>query len=542
MKKILLYIMVVVGMASLQSCLHDDKDLFSESAADRLEHAAEETKQILESSESGWALQYYLGEQYTGSGLTYLCKFKNGKADVTVDLLGDPSNISHSSYDVIKDQGPVLTFNTFNEWMHYFANPNSDGTTNGGDFEFAIMKVSQDTIDLKGRTTGNKMRLIRLPEGTSWESYLNAIGDFEENMFGSYRVMADGAEQGIITFDSDNRQFSYVDANKQAVTYPYCPTPNGVAMPVSLVDDASNFVLQSDGFNMAASDASEGKSVILEPFFTPDYVLSNVGSVSLNDNAQTKQVKLKLASKYTYSTDADWLTVSADDNGLTFKVTANEAGHPRVATVKVANENGEDEFTVTQLEYDKDIVGTYVMQYYDADNAVAQTSFEVTKGSENAIDVPIAVGNYTLHATFTWNAETASFDWSSFQYLGQWSSYYIYNVFVGSQYWSATSENFTWSAPVSYDDENGTYAFFSEGSVNGEEISYANLQACDAKPATSSNFKGYIELIQSPVLVKIPENGTSSAAKAKGRKTTKVLAKKNPSIYLNPQFSKKLMK
>ena len=46
MKKILLYIMVVAGMVSMQSCLHDDKELFDESAANRLEHATEETKQI----------------------------------------------------------------------------------------------------------------------------------------------------------------------------------------------------------------------------------------------------------------------------------------------------------------------------------------------------------------------------------------------------------------------------------------------------------------------------------------------------------------
>lgn len=531
--------MVVAGMTSLQSCLHDDKELFSESAADRLEHATEETKQILESSQSGWALQYYLGSEYTGSGMTYMVKFKDGKADVTVDLLGDPSNISHSSYDVVKDQGPVLTFNTFNQWMHYFANPNTDGTTNGGDFEFMVMNVSNDVIELKGRTTGNKMRLVRLPEGTNWQTYLSAINNFEENMFTSYRVLADGVDQGVISFS--NRQFSYVNTKKESVTYPYCPTPNGIAMPVALVDNACNFVQKDGEFNMTASDADEGKTVTLEPFFTPDYVLINVGSVSIDDNAQTKQVKLRLANKFTYSTDADWLSVSADENGITFKTTANEEGHPRVATVKVANENGEDEFTVTQLEYDKDIVGTYVLQYYDSDNEVAQSELKVTKGSEDAIDMPIQVGKYTLHATLKWNAATNSFDWGSFQYLGQWSSYYVYNIFIGSQYWSAASDNFTWSAPVSYDAKNGTYAIFSEGRINGEQISYANLQACDAKPATSSNFKGYIDLVQSPVLVKLPDNEVA-AAKAKGVKPTKVLCKKAPSLYLNPQFGKRLLK
>ena len=50
MRNFLLYIMGVISMLSFQSCLHDDKELFDESAAERLEHATEETKQILESS------------------------------------------------------------------------------------------------------------------------------------------------------------------------------------------------------------------------------------------------------------------------------------------------------------------------------------------------------------------------------------------------------------------------------------------------------------------------------------------------------------
>lgn len=547
MKKFLLYIMVVAGMVSLQSCLHDDKDLFDESAAERLEQATEDTKQILESSESGWALQYYLGEEYSGAGCTYLVKFKDGKADVSLDL-ADPSEVSHSSYDVIKDQGPVLTFNTYNELMHKYAQPNTNGTTDGGDFEFMVMNVTNDVIDLKGRTTGNKMRLVRLPEGTDWEAYLNSISEFEENMFGSYSLMVDGNKHGVLTFDSDARQFEYVSGDSVDVTYPYCVTPNGVVLPEALAGNARDFTQATGDLYLTASDAADGKSVALEPFFTPDYVLRTLGgTVSMNDNAQSLDVKLKKANEYTYTTDADWLTVDANENGLTFKATANNEGHPRFATIKVANENGEDELTVAQVEFDKDIAGTYVLQYYDSDNTVAQNQFEVVKGSENEIDMPISIGRYTLHAKLTWNSETASFDWSSFQYLGQWSTYYVYNIFVGSQYWSAAKTDYTYSAPVNYDDENGTYAIFSEGQVaGGEKISYVSIQACDAYPATTDNFKGYLDLMSNIVLVKLP-NDEMGAAKAKvfnneSAKVSKVLNRPAPSLYINPKFGKKLIK
>lgn len=546
MRKFLLYIMGVISMLSFQSCLHDDKELFDESAAERLEHATEETKQILESSTSGWAFQYYLGDEYTSGGCTYLVKFKDGKADVALDLVDDPTNITHSSYDVVKDQGPVLTFDTYNEWMHYFANPNSDGTTNGGDFEFSVMKISNDTIDLKGRTTGNKMRLIRLPENTDWSTYFNAIYDFEDNMFDSYRVMEDGVEQGVVSFNS--RRYSYVASDKSVVRNPYCVTPNGIAVPVAFAADAHNFVQKDGELNLTATDVASGKSLVLQPLISPSYVIKNVGaSVALNDEAQTKEIKLNMANAFTYTSDADWLTINASENGLTLNVTANNEGHPRQATVKVANENGEGEFVVSQMECAKDIFGTYLLQYYDSDGKACQSTFDVTADNVDAIDMPIYLGGgHTLHATLKWNDETLSFDWSSFQYLGavpltNGTTCSVYNIFVGDQYWSALSTNFTYSAPVSYDAENGTYAIFSEGEVNGEQISSVYLEACNPNPASSNDILGYLEIMQSPVLVKIPADETS-AARVKGMMKTKMLCNKVPAFHANPVFGKKFVK
>lgn len=546
MRKFLLYIMGVISMLSFQSCLHDDKELFDESAAERLEHATEETKQILESSTSGWAFQYYLGDEYTSGGCTYLVKFKDGKADVALDLVDDPTDITHSSYDVVKDQGPVLTFDTYNEWMHYFANPNSDGTTNGGDFEFSVMKISNDTIDLKGRTTGNKMRLIRLPENTDWTTYFNAIYDFEDNMFDSYRVMEDGVEQGVVSFNS--RRYSYVASDKSVVRNPYCVTPNGIAVPVAFADDAHNFVQKDGELNLTATDVASGKSLVLQPLISPSYVIKNVGaSVALNDEAQTKEIKLNMANAFTYTSDADWLTINASENGLTLNVTANNEGHPRQATVKVVNENGEGEFVVSQMECAKDIFGTYRLQYYDSDGKACQSTFDVTADNVDAIDMPIYLGGgHTLHATLKWNDETLSFDWSSFQYLGavpltNGTTCSVYNIFVGDQYWSALSTNFTYSAPVSYDAENGTYAIFSEGEVNGEQISSVYLEACNPNPASSNDILGYLEIMQSPVLVKIPADETS-AARVKGMMKTKMLCNKVPAFHANPVFGKKFVK
>lgn len=546
MRKFLLYIMGVISMLSFQSCLHDDKELFDESAAERLEHATEETKQILESSTSGWAFQYYLGDEYTSGGCTYLVKFKDGKADVALDLADDPTDITHSSYDVVKDQGPVLTFNTYNEWMHYFANPNSDGTTSGGDFEFSVMKISNDTIDLKGRTTGNKMRLIRLPENTDWKTYLEDISGIESEMFTSYQLTEDGNVEGILTFDADTRRVSFVDKENNTSTYPYCVTPTGIVLPDSWKSDAHTFVLPDGKYSMVASDVAAGKMVSLDPYLTPDYVFKKIGtSIKMNDAAQSVTEKVKMANTFTYSTDADWLTITADDASVTFSAAANNEGHPRVATVKVKNENGEDEMTVCQMEYAKDISGTYVLQYYDVDGTVQQNVFDVTADNADAIDMPIKVGKYTLHASLKWNAETNSFDWNSFQYMGKYGSYYAYDILYTDSYWSAVSDKYTYSAPVAYDDENGTYAIFSEGSILGEDINMVYVMACAANPpASTSDFKGYLEIMQGIALVKLPDGASAASftAKARGSQQVKVHFTKMPAFHASPVFGKKLIK
>ena len=57
MKKIMIYIQALLASFVLVSCLHDDNELFNESAAQRLDKAVEHYKQVLESANNGWELQ-----------------------------------------------------------------------------------------------------------------------------------------------------------------------------------------------------------------------------------------------------------------------------------------------------------------------------------------------------------------------------------------------------------------------------------------------------------------------------------------------------
>ena len=66
MRKYLSSLLLLCATLTWQSCLHEDTNVFSTSAIDRIENAAQETQKTLESAPNGWLLRYYAGENYTG--------------------------------------------------------------------------------------------------------------------------------------------------------------------------------------------------------------------------------------------------------------------------------------------------------------------------------------------------------------------------------------------------------------------------------------------------------------------------------------------
>ena len=96
MKRILNYILIPLALLVLSACVHDEKELFDESASVRIAKSLEEDAAILESATNGWELHYYTGKEYRYAGYTYLIKFKNGKATVAADFAGSNSTATSS--------------------------------------------------------------------------------------------------------------------------------------------------------------------------------------------------------------------------------------------------------------------------------------------------------------------------------------------------------------------------------------------------------------------------------------------------------------
>ena len=236
MKKIFLYMLMAVGMLSVQSCLHDNEDTFDTPAAQRIIETVAADKALLESATNGWHLEYYLGEEYLYGGINYFVKFANGKAYVAGEP-GGPDSISVSSYDVITDMGPVLTFNTYNEIMHEYAQPYSSATEGyQGDFEFVIMKTTNDSIYLQGKKWGNKMLMTRVAEGASWDDYLSKVSEVQDALlFADYKANIGGIDTDV-EFDTDYSSFNYKDEEGNDASMPFIYTTSGVKLrePVTI--------------------------------------------------------------------------------------------------------------------------------------------------------------------------------------------------------------------------------------------------------------------------------------------------------------------
>ena len=182
MKKILMFTTALgLMVATLPSCLKDDKANFSGSPAARLDEAVKVNKQILESAPNGWSLGYYAGRNYSGPGFTLTLKFKNGKVYIMGDNK-DATTVGVSEYDVVKDQGAVLTFPTYNDVIHELAGA-SQGYPEGlqGDYEFAILEANANFIRLRGKKWKNEMILTPIKNQTQ-EEFIQKVFTIREGM------------------------------------------------------------------------------------------------------------------------------------------------------------------------------------------------------------------------------------------------------------------------------------------------------------------------------------------------------------------------
>lgn len=233
MKKIYLIITAILGM-SMMSCLKEEKPLFDKSPAERMDAYLSEFGELLESSKDGWLLEYYAEEEQSYGGYAYILDFKDGEVTAHFQLAEQLETTRTSYYKLVPDDGPVLTFDTYNEYLHFFSTPDIyDYEALHGDYEFRLLgkNDSGTEIMLQGKRTGNYMKLRRF-DGDPVE-YLEKSLQVEEGMSAPVYSIEIKGMKGECALAGNYFQYRYTpEGSEQSVKggTAFCYTDTGIRL------------------------------------------------------------------------------------------------------------------------------------------------------------------------------------------------------------------------------------------------------------------------------------------------------------------------
>lgn len=278
MKKIINILFVVLSVAIYSSCTPEENDIFDDSSANRIDAAIKESKDILTGASNGWLIEYYPASKMQYGGYNMLISFTDdGMATVSGDNY-DSDEKATSTYSLKQSAGVILSFDTYNEIMHFFSDPKNpvgigqNGKGMEGDLEFMLMEVSKDKIVLQGRKTRNIMIMTPMDENVNWADYLDNIldaddiysrfqnynytqGDFKAKVKVSYRCMT-------VTYRVDDAEVS--------VPAPFIITNEGVIKfhePLVLNEKTIDKLVYKEGGQYGSLVPTNDVDAVFTPYF-----------------------------------------------------------------------------------------------------------------------------------------------------------------------------------------------------------------------------------------------------------------------------------
>lgn len=230
MNKFPIYLFIVISLV-FTGCLKEQDDLFSESAAVRLNNAIEGIDSSLTRASNGWVMQYFATSE--SPGYTMLVRFNsNGETVVAAknELVDNKYTEAKSVYDVIGDYGPVITFNTYNDVLHLFSNPvDPDGTGLSGDYEFMVIDYSDSIIHLKGKKMDTEILMEKIPDDVSWVDYFDVLEQVEDEIIGVEPLYFVSGDDIYYAYDGSSHLFDMVPyTTGEEFTMPFIITYNGL--------------------------------------------------------------------------------------------------------------------------------------------------------------------------------------------------------------------------------------------------------------------------------------------------------------------------
>lgn len=174
-----------VALGSLTtSCRFEEADFFTESASLRLDHANEAIEKILcsasasdpgmelEEGKFGWCIQYFTSGtedgQYKGGYNLFAKFYPNHVVVMSNNIIGSKNVTSASNWEMLKEEGSVLAFNTWNDVLMPYVDPEGTGKADykgegrGGDNNLVMMTYSDNVITFRGQRHNGRTRFVRL--------------------------------------------------------------------------------------------------------------------------------------------------------------------------------------------------------------------------------------------------------------------------------------------------------------------------------------------------------------------------------------------
>ena len=330
MKKFLnisLLSIVALTSLSLASCKNEVDDIFDDDAVIRLDNKKAEYVNILTNNGQGrrWQMEYFSNTEEPG--YIYLMTFYG---DGSVKISGSNKWINYvqsgqmssksafgsamSMWDVIADNGPVLSFNTYNPYFHLFADPydipssgsaasdrdiNETGYGHEGDYEFDIMKYSGDTLYLVGKKHELSMIMTRVDDGEDDEAYMSQVVALADSFFNSKvpsvfinlpngvrYIVKDGATSILKMYREGTDEISTSETHNVIITH------DGLSFMNPITLDATPLIEQ-DGIAVPDPNAEPVSYTIKNFIRQPD------GSLLCRDDNQTTMTADHLAGMFT---------------------------------------------------------------------------------------------------------------------------------------------------------------------------------------------------------------------------------------------------
>lgn len=510
------YIYYIAILCCLLTACSDDDRIFSESSSARMQQYLEKAQQTLMSADYGWAVDYYPERSMQGyGGFVYAIKFTDGEAQVASELM--PDSLVTTLYSMKSDNGPVLSFDSFNMLMHFFATPSQQRyQAYDGDFEFVIDEITDDLITLHGKRNQNRMYMHRLT--VEPKAYINKVNDFIRRfpIVGGVTTI-DGRQDSII-FNASTRQATVItpDTTLQSAFVFY---DEGVRLYKSVtVGDKTIGNFQFNDTDLTLTNTYAGATdIVFAGIISPALVQEVTGSnIGFPDQGGSRTYDINRLELYSIATNRDWCHLAIEDGKLVISTDPNTTGDVRTATVRVSVGIAIADISVSQADA-SDLVGNYYLAFYDSNNSEQYKDAEMSIGDDGQLALTVTIGGSDLCFPLSFDVDKCAVRMESGVVVGsvtntyQGVTYYFAPIFMDANgtEWSNHQRGFFAECPLVQHSEYGTVGIWG-GELQTTEIAQMFIGGYTSENISAGTYVAYLERLQSPILQK---NYDESAAR-----------------------------